>query len=153
MADKKRSNIVAVVVVIVAVLLGIGLFFIIKGLLAKMDFNDSLGNIEEAVIEAFPGRNSIEVSGHTINIKVWVDGIGSAAKKAAENGNAYLTDWNALRDKYYLTARSLCDEFFWADDVVIYLRLVNDQDTSRNLLVFTNNVCTYDAVAQYKNGG
>ena len=94
-----------------------------------------------------------ETSGHTVRIKMWVDGLGAASKKAAQGDSNAFDGWLETKASMYELAKEIYKVFILVDDAVIYLNIVNDLNTDRDLLVFKNRELVYDVVAEYQNGG
>lgn len=146
MDDKKTKKICLIVILVSLVVIGICGGIFLGRMISESNFKNSLREVEEAVKKSFAGRNSFEVSGHTVYIKIWSDGIMGIAKKAAEGDSKSVTDWNAIKDSVYLLAGQIYDKFLFVDDAVVFLRYVNDQNPDRDLLVFKNKQMVYDVV-------
>ncbi len=96
---------------------------------------------------------SFETSGHTVRIKMWIDGFGAASKRAAEGDPDAFDGWLETKTSMYELAKEIYKVFILVDDAVVYLNIVNDLNTDRDLLVFRNRELVYDVVAEYRNGG
>lgn len=139
------------IIIVSTIIIGICLSILIARALSKANFNDSVQKIEKSIKTAFPGTNSIEVSGHTIKIKVWIDGIFDASKEAATGNKVALKQWDEIKDNMYLTISDMCDSFFWVDDEILYFNLVSDLNHDQELLVFKNKSIIYDGVYDHIN--
>lgn len=148
---KKKIFIFCFILVIVA----IGAYFGLTawGCISNGSFNKAVKDLKLAVLESYPGRCSFDVSGHTVRIKVWTDGIGSISKKAAEGDQECLKGWNQIKDTVYSLTINLQDHFLLVDDAIIYFSYVNDQNPDRYLLTFKNAHLIYDVVSGYNEGG
>lgn len=153
MEDQKKKKLYIVIILVSTIIIGACSGLLIAQCISKSSFNHAVDKLREAVIDGFAGRNKIEINGHTINVRIWSDGMGAASKAAAEGDKTYLEGWNITRDKMQVTATSLYNMFLLVDDAVIYFRFVNDQNIDRDLLVFKNKTLIYDVVAAYQNGG
>lgn len=153
MEAKTKKNIFITVFITSIIIIGACAGILMARCISRSSFNNAVDSCREAVIDGFAGRNIIEVNGHTVNIRIWSDGMAAASKAAAEGDKTLLEGWNITRDKMYLTACSLYDKFLFVDDAVVYFRFVNESNTDRDLLVFRNKELIYDVVAAYQNGG
>ena len=150
-----QKKIFIAVFIISIIIIGICGSILLRRWFSSSSFNHGVEKITTAVKSGFPGKNSIEVSGHTVYVRVWSDGMFDISKSAAMGNEFALEQWDALRDKMYLTVCDMSDFFFWVDDDVLYFSLVSDVDHDKELIVFKNKTLVYDGVHEYlsQNGG
>ena len=151
MEEKKQNNKLWITIILISiVIIGLCLGLLLGRKISNSSFDNAVSNIKTAIKESYPGCNAIEVSGHTVNIRVWTDGIMNVAKAAYEGDQAQIKNWNIVKDQVYLLAEQIYGKFILVDDAVIYLRYVNDQNPDRDLLVYKNKELVYDVVNETK---
>ena len=150
----KKKIFIAVFITCVIIIGICGSLLLIR-FISNSSFNSAVDNVTKAVKTGFPGRNEITVSGHTVYIKLWNDGLFKASKLAAMGNEEALKNWNELRDKMYLTVCDLSDLFLLVDNATLYFYFVSEQDHDSELLVYKNKTLVYDGVQEYlsQNGG
>ncbi len=148
MEEKKPENkkLWIAIILVSVIIIGICLSILIIRWFSDSSFDHAVEQVTEAIKGSYAGQNSIEVSGHTVNIKIWSDGVMNIAKAAYDGDRTQLQNWNVLKDKVYLLAGQIYDKFLFVDDAVVFLRYVNDQNPDRDLLVFKNKQMVYDVV-------
>ena len=151
MEEKKENKKLWITIIIVStIVIGVCVGLMIWRWFSDSNFDHAVSQIKTAIKDSYAGCNSIEVSGHTVNVKIWSDGVMKIAKAAYEGDQTQLKNWNVLKDKVYLLAEQMYDRFLFVDDAVIYLRYVNDQNPDRDLLVYKNKSLVYDVVNDTK---
>lgn len=151
MEEKKENKKLWITVIIVSIIV-IGVcvgIFLYRGI-SNTSFDNALSQVKTAIKDSYAGCNSFEVSGHTVNIKIWSDGMMGIAKAAYEGNQDQIKNWNVVKDKVYILAGQIYDKFLLVDDIVVYLRYVNDQNPDRDLLVYKNKELVYDVVNEAK---
>lgn len=149
-AFKKKMFRIKLVIWLFVIALFIGLFFLFK----KWDrdgeekqFQDALLATKMNFLEGHSKMHySIDVNGHTVNIKMWLEGLTEISKKAYYGGNESWDEWNTIKDSMSELSHELYKEFILVDDAVVYLRIVNENNTDRDLLVYKDKYMVYDVV-------
>lgn len=149
-AFKKKMFRIKLVIWLFVIALFIGLFFLFK----KWDrdgeekqFQDALLVTKTNFLENHKKMHySIDTNGHIVNIKMWMDGLTETSKRAYNGDNKSWDEWVIIKDSMSELAHSLYKEFILVDDAVIYLRIVNESNTDRDLLVYKDKYMVYDVV-------
>ena len=153
MKKETKKNLLIVAIVVFTLFLGLVFANIIIHFVSEQKFKSALSDLKHIIRDTYSGRNSIEVKGHTVTIKIWSEDMSVTVKKAGAGDSYFVNLWNELRDKMYNFADSVCDMFNLVTDAKIYLCYVNEKNTDLNLLVFKNRDLYYDVVTGYKAGG
>ena len=150
---KQRKFWATVIVVSIVVILICGSILLFRKWGKDADdkrFNEALLNTKANLLANHSNMHySIDVAGHTLTIKFWTDGLTAGAKQAYDGDNAALSNWTTLKNSMYELACAMHKEFILVDDAVIYLAIVNESNTDRDLLVFKDRDLVYDVVSGY----
>lgn len=120
----------------------------------EKEFNTALTNIKNNLLVNSSGVHyDFDISGHTVKIKLWQEGMAEAAMQAENGNDAALSNWTELKGSMYELSCAYYKQFILVDDAVIYLSLVNEYNTDRELLTFKDRELIYDVVTGYKAGG
>ena len=155
---KQRKLYVAVILVSIVIIVICGCYLLFRkwGKDANEKyFNEALDKMKLNLLMNSSGmRYSIKTSGHTVYVKFWTDGMTAAAKSAYDGDSDAFDSWAELKKSMSDLAKAYYKEFILIDDAVIYLSLVNESNTDRDLLVFKDKELVYDVVTGYnKEGG
>lgn len=154
---KRKKRIVTIIVVGFVIILFVGFYFLFSKWMKDGEdkqFQDAVNEMKlNFLMNSGKMHYSFETSGHTVRIKMWTDGFGAASKMAAEGDPTAFDGWYKTKKSMAELAKEIYKEFILVDDAVIYLNIVNDLNTDRDLLVFKNRELVYDVVAEYQNGG
>lgn len=116
-------------------------------------FTEALANMKQNLLVNSSGmKYSIKTSGHTVYVKFWMDGMATASKLAYDGNSEALLNWTNLKGSMLDLANAYHKEFILVDDAVIFLSLVNESNTDRDLLVFKDRELVYDVVTGYTKG-
>ena len=149
MEEKKENKRLWITIIIVSIIIiGVCAGILLGRAIGNSSFDNALSQVTKVIKDTYAGKNNIEVTGHTVKISIWSDGIMNIAKKASEGDAQCIENWNVLRDKVYLLSAEITDKFSLVDDAVIYLSYVNEQNPDRELLVYKNTVLIYDVVEE-----
>ena len=153
---KQRKLWITIIVVSIVIILICGsiLLFMKWGKDAdEKRFNEALANMKQTLLVSSSGmRYSINIAGHTVYVKFWTDGMAAASKLAYDGNNEALANWTELKGSMLGLANAFHEQFILIDDAVIFLSLVNESNTDRDLLVFKNRELVYDVVTGYTKG-
>ena len=118
------------------------------------DFKIAVANLKSTLLVYNSGvQYSIDISGHTVKVKLWQEGMAASAKLAGDGNSEALKNWTELKGSMYELSCAYYKQFILVDDAVIYLSLVNEYNTDRELLTFKDRELIYDVVTGYKEGG
>lgn len=113
----------------------------------EKQFQDALLNVKANFLNNHQKMHySIDTYGHTVNIKLWQEGLTDVSKQAYNNNNEAWDAWDDIKSSMSDLAHSLYKEFILVDDAVVYLHIVNENNTDRDLLVYKNKYMCYDVV-------
>ena len=154
---KKKKTIVNIVVIAFVIILFVAFYFIFDKWMKdgeEKQFQEAVNTMKlNYLMNSGKMHYSFETSGHTVRIKMWVDGFGAASKLAAQGDSDAFDGWVETKKSMYELSKEIYKVFILVDDAVVYLNIVNDLNTDRDLLVFRNRELVYDVVAAYQNGG
>ena len=153
---KQRKFWATIIVVSIVIIAICGSFLLFRKWGKDADekrFNEALANMKQTLLVSSSGmRYSINAAGHTVYVKFWTDGMAAASKLAYDGNNEALANWTELKGSMLGLANAFHEQFILIDDAVIFLSLVNESNTDRDLLVFKNRELVYDVVTGYTKG-
>ncbi len=81
-------------------------------------------------------------------INVWRDNIASSAASAVTGDETAKEAWDLMADSQKILCNTICEQVkaIGQEEYYVTLNVLNDQDTSRNLLTILNGLVIYDAV-------
>lgn len=153
---KQRKFWATIIVVSIVIIAICGSFLLFRKWGKDADekrFNEALANMKQTLLVNTSGMHySIDTAGHTVQVRFWTDGMTAASKLAYEGNDEALANWTELKGSMLGLAKAFHEQFILVDDAVIYLSLVNESNTDRDLLVFKDRELVYDVVTGYTKG-
>lgn len=111
---------------------------------------ETLASIIEGVLANNFENCEITYTDDSITINVWQNGIALAVSSIhLAGGDENHTDWVTMKNSMITLAGSICDliDTSGRTDVLMYMNVLNDQNTENTLLMLLDTTIVYDCLA------
>ena len=115
---------------------------------AIMSLDDYMDYLDATLNDSFGENYSIEIDDNFITISVWQDGIAQGALLASTGDSSCIDAWNTMVDGMVSMADGINDslQYVDADDLHVYINVLNDENPENTLLSIMDGTVIYDAV-------
>lgn len=134
------------------ILVGICVFIAYHFIISNKDRLEVALDISKLYLRHSPYNYSIDTKDDTITISLWQSGLTTESKKAFNGDSEALSEWEKTKENIYDYIDKIKISFLSEDvkDIKLVVKLVNEDNRARSLLIFNEYQLSYDIVRDTK---